>query len=91
MRTVQRTPERQEARQQWNGMLMTCSNCGEEVTKNNLSLHKRRYWCKTHHLNERPDFEEWLMEQEYDKLVWEYKKILEGILHRKNNETQSTN
>ena len=43
MRTVQRTPERQEARQQWNGMLITCSNCGEEVTKNTFSLHKRRY------------------------------------------------
>ena len=53
VRTVQRTPERQETRQQWNGMLITCSNCGEEVTKNTLSLHKRRYWCKTHLLNTR--------------------------------------
>ena len=71
VRTFQRTPEREEARQQWNGMLITCSNCGEEVTKNTFALHKRRYWCKAHHLNERPEFEEWLVEQDYDKLLWE--------------------
>ena len=86
-KTFNSTPERQKARQQCNEMLITCNNCGEEVTKNTLSLHKRRYWCKTHHLKERPEFEEWLMEQDYDKLLWEYKKILEEILHKnKSNE-----
>ena len=89
-KTFNSTPERQKALQECNEILITCSNCGEEVTNNTLSMHKRRYWCKTHHLNERPEFEEWLMEQDYDKHVWEYKKIREEILNRKKrNETQS--
>ena len=39
----------------------------------------------------RPKFEEWLMEQDYDKLLWEYKKVLEEIIENKKvNEIQST-
>ena len=87
-RALQATPEAIDKRKQWNGMLVTCSNCGEEHTKNTLSLHKRRYWCKTHHLSERPKLEDWLMEQDYDTLLWEYKKIVEELLEiKKDNET----
>jgi len=27
-------------------------------------------------MNPRPSFEEWLAEQDYDKLLWEYKQLL---------------
>ena len=64
-------------------MFITCSNCNGQVTKNTLPLHKKRYWCKTHHLCERPVFANLLMEQEYDTLLWEYKKVLEDILESK--------
>ena len=53
VRTQQRTPEAIAKRRQWNALTVTCNNCGETVTKNTLSLHKRRYWCKTSHLLER--------------------------------------
>ena len=32
-------------------------------------------------MNPRPSFEEWLVEQGYDKSVWEYKQILNEILY----------
>ena len=91
MRTQQPTPEAIAKRQQWNAHVVTCNNCGEQVTKNTLSIHKRRYWCKTSHLLERPNFEEWLTEQDYDTLLWEYKETLKEILNiTKVDETQST-
>ena len=31
----------------------------------------------------RPNFEEWLVEQDYDKLLWEYKQVLQEILDKK--------
>ena len=61
----------------------TCDHCGQRTTKNCKSIHKRRFWCQTFGMNPRPDFEEWLMEQDYDKLLWEYKKLLKEILERK--------
>jgi len=33
-------------------------------------------------MNPRPNFEEWLKEQDYDTLLWEYKKVLEEIRQR---------
>ena len=42
-------------------------------------------------MNPRPDFEEWLMKQDYNKLLWEYKKVLEQIIENKQvNEIEST-
>ena len=31
----------------------------------------------------KPEFEEWLLNQEYDKLLWEYKHLLNEIIERK--------
>ena len=53
-KTCNSTPERQKARQQCNEMIITCSNCGEKVINNTLSIHNRRYLCKAHNLNEKP-------------------------------------
>ena len=61
-------------------MLVTCSNCGEKHTKNTLLLHKRRYWCQTYHLKNRPDFEHWLLKQDYDTLIWEYKQLFKEMV-----------
>ena len=51
-----------------------CDHCGDRTTRICKSIHKRRFWCQTSGMNPRPDFEEWLIEQDYDKLLWEYKK-----------------
>ena len=61
-----------------------CDNCGERTTNNCKSIHKRRFWCQTSQMNPRPSFEEWLMEQDYDKLLWEYKQVLKDMLESKN-------
>ena len=60
-----------------------CGHCGDRTTKNCKSIHKRRFGCQTFGMNPRPDFEEWLKEQDYDKLLWEYKKVLEDILQKR--------
>ena len=59
-RAYHQTTEAIDRRQQWNGIYITCNNCGETPTQNTISKHKRQYWCKTSHLSERPNFEEWL-------------------------------
>ena len=43
---------------------------------------KRRIWCQTSQMNPRPTFEEWLVEQDYDKLLWEYKQVLKELLDK---------
>ena len=53
-----------------------CDHCGERTTNNCKSIHKRRFWCQTAQMNPRPSLEEWLVEQDYDKLLWEYKQAL---------------
>ena len=65
-----------------------CDHFGQRTTKNCKSIHERRFWCQTFGMNPRPDFEEWLKEQDYDKLLWEYKKVLEDILQREELEEQ---
>ena len=93
VRTHQAAPEAKDKRKHWNGMLVTCSNCGETHTKNTLSLHKRRYWCQTYHLKNRPDFEHWLVKQDYDTLLWEYKQLFNEMVSIQdvlNNQIQQT-
>ena len=62
-----------------------CDKRGERTTKNCKSIHKRRYWCQIYGMNPRPNFEEWLKEQGYDTLLWEYKKVLD---EKQNNDKQ---
>jgi len=57
---------------------ITCINCGSLRNKKSISIHMRRYYCQTFNLKEKPDFETWLKNQNYDTLPWEYKKILDG-------------
>ena len=90
-RAYHQTTEAIDRRQQRNGISITCNNCGETHTKNTISKHKRQYWCKTSHVSEKPNFEEWLTEQDYDTLLWEYKQLLKEILERKKcNDTATT-
>ena len=38
-----------------------------------------------------PNFEEWLINQDYDKMLYEYKDLLEYILTNKANDSWSKN
>ena len=40
-------------------------------------------------MNPRPTFEEWLVEQDYDKLLWEYKQVLKELLDKRNQKIKS--
>ena len=64
---------------------IVCDNCGCTRNKGSMSLHKRRYYCLTYNLETKPEFEDWLMEQDYDTLLWEYKELLKDILERRLN------
>ena len=57
-----------------------CGNCGCVRNGKSIAIHKRRYYCQTSNVKEKPDFEEWLKQQNYAKLPWEYKKIVDGEL-----------
>ena len=71
-----------ECRAKWDCEIK-CDHCGERTTKNCKSIHKRMFWCQTSQMNPRPNFEEWLVEQDYDKLIWEYKQLKYDKLLRK--------
>ena len=60
-----------------------CDNCGCDVNKGTLSIHKRRFYCQVYNMETKPDFEEWLINQDYDKMLYEYKDLLEYILSTK--------
>ena len=60
-----------------------CDNCGCHVNKGSISIHKRRFYCQVYNMETKPGFEEWLMNQDYDKMLWEYKELLEYILKNK--------
>ena len=64
----------------------TCDNCGCLRNKKSSSIHKRRYYCQTFQLEDKPDFETWLKSQDYDKLLGDYKKKLNGELDIKDYE-----
>ena len=36
-------------------------------------------------MDNKPYVDDWLMKQEYDTLLWEYKELLEDILERQRN------
>ena len=42
-------------------------------------------------MNPRPSFEEWLVEQDYDKLLWEYKQVLKELLDKNKPEDKNIN
>ena len=86
MKQYQGTSEAKQNRQTWSKDLITCEMCGCQVQRNTLSIHKRRWWCLTSKLKPKPEFEDWLMEQDYDTLLWEYKKLLSEILEQKKAE-----
>ena len=62
---------------------VVCDNCGCHVNKGSISIHKRRFYCQVYNMETKPGFEEWLMNQDYDKMLWEYKELLEYILKNK--------
>jgi len=79
-----------EYRPKWDCEII-CDRCGDRTTKNCKSIHKRRFWCQTSQMNPRPIFEEWLVEQDYDKLLWEYKQVLKELLDKKKPEDKISN
>ena len=81
-REYQRTPEAKSKRQAWDTLTVVCDKCGNHVQKNVLSIHERRWWCQTNNLNPKPEFENWLTEQDYETLLWEYKSLFSEILQR---------
>ena len=64
-----------EYRPKWNCEII-CEHCGDRTTKTCKSIHKKKFWCQTSQMNPRPGFEEWLSEQDHDKLLSEYKQLL---------------
>ena len=53
-----------------------CDDCGCHVTKGSLSIHKRQLYCQVYDMETKPDFEEWLTNQEYDQMLYEYNYLL---------------
>ena len=72
---------RREYLPKWDGETI-CEHCGDRTTKSAKSIHKRRYWCKISNLEVKPTFEDWLMKQDYNTLLWEYKKTFEELLNK---------
>ena len=66
-----------------------CDNCGCDVNKGTLSIHKRRFYChcQVYNMETKPDFEEWLTNQDYDKTSFE--DLLEYIWPNKTNKHSS--
>ena len=85
VRAFQRTPESKARIAKYKSQEVMCENCGCVRNKGSMSIHKRRYYCLTYNLDNKPDFEDWLMEQDYDTLLWEYKELLKDILERNRN------
>ena len=85
-----RNEYQREYRPNWDCEII-CEQCGNRTTKNCKSIHKRRFWCQTSQMNPRPNFEEWLVEQDYDKLLWEYKQVLKELLDKKKSEEKNSN
>ena len=56
---------------------VVCDNCGCHISKGSRSIHKRRFYCQTYYMETKPAFEEWLINQDYDKMLYEYKDLLE--------------
>ena len=81
-REYQRTAEAKSKRHEWDTLTAVCDKCGNHVQKNVLSIHKRRWWCQTNGMSPKPEFETWLMEQDYETLLWEYKVLFNEILQR---------
>ena len=79
-----------EYRPKWDCEII-CEHCGDRTTKNCKSIHKIIFWCQTSQMNPRPIFEEWLVEQDYDKLLWEYKQVLKELLYKKKPEDKISN
>ena len=85
-----RNEYQREYRPNWDCEII-CEHCGYRTTKNCKSIHKRRFWCQTSQKNPRPTFEEWLVEQDYDKLLWEYKQVLKELLDKRKPEDKISN
>ena len=48
-----------------------CDNCGCQVSKGTLSIHKRRFYCQVYNMETKPYVEDWLINQYYDKMLYE--------------------
>ena len=62
--------------------------CGDGITKTCKSIHKHKYGCKAFQIIPRPSFDEWLIKQGYDKMLWEYGPLFKEPLEQQTNLNQ---
>ena len=66
--------------------IIICDKCGEQAKRYNITTHKQRFQCKVFGLEPRPTFNEWLLEQDENELVSEYKIKLKQLKDNYNND-----
>ena len=86
-RAYQQTPEFKACQKTYKAIEVVCDNCGCHVNKGSISIHKIRFYCQVYNMETKPNFEEWLINQDYDKMLYEYKDLLEYILTNKANDS----
>ena len=79
-------PDVQDHRKQQKSQPLECENCGSTRNKGSMWLHQRRYYCKTYHMETKPSLEEWVINQDYDTLLHQYKELLKEITDKKQQE-----
>ena len=66
-----------------------CAKCGEQVQRYSITTHKRRFQCQVFGMETRPTFKEWLLQQNEDELVSEYKLMLKRLRDAPDNNNES--
>ena len=83
----QQKPEVQASIKEYKAIEVMCDNCGCHVNKGSISIHKRRFYCQIYNMETKPNFEELLIHQDYDRMLYEYKDSFEYILTNKTNDS----
>ena len=60
------------------------------LIKGSLSIHKIRFYCQVYNMETKPYFEEWMINQDYDNMLYEYKYSLEYVLPKRKANTHSS-
>ena len=75
-RAYQQTPEFKASQKKHKTIEVVCGNCGCHVNKDSISIHKNICYCQVYNMETKPDFEEWLINHDYNTLVYEYTCLL---------------
>ena len=68
-----------EYRMKYRDEVVICDKCGEGAKRYNITTHKRRFQCQVFGVEPRPTFKEWLLQQNEETLVSEYRKMLQQL------------